>query len=106
MLGELYHCCVGAHNGSGDETQAACVAAVAVIGFVGLVVPHVMRLLVGPDHRWLIPACLLGGGLLLTLVEGAARSLLEEMTPIGVITSIIGCPFFLYLLSRKEKRLF
>ena len=85
---------------------AACVAAVGVIGFVGLVVPHLMRLIVGPDHRTLIPACLLGGGLLLMLADGAARSLLQEMIPIGVITSVIGCPFFLYLLARKERRFF
>jgi iron complex transport system permease protein len=85
---------------------AACVAAVGVIGFVGLVVPHLMRLVVGPDHRSLIPACLLGGGLLLMLADGAARSLFQEMVPIGVITSMIGCPFFLYLLTRKERRFF
>jgi len=85
---------------------AACVAAVGVIGFVGLVVPHLMRLIVGPDHRALIPACLLGGGLLLMLADGAARTLFQEMIPIGVITSMIGCPFFLFLLSRKEKRFF
>jgi iron complex transport system permease protein len=85
---------------------AACVAAVGVIGFVGLVVPHVTRLLVGPDHRRLIPACLLGGGLLLMLADDAARILFDEMIPIGVITAMLGCPFFLYLLTRKEKRLF
>jgi ABC-type Fe3+-siderophore transport system permease subunit len=85
---------------------AACVAAVGVIGFVGLVVPHLMRLLVGPDHRRLIPACLLGGGLLLILADDAARILFREMIPIGVITSMLGCPFFLYLLTRKEKRFF
>lgn len=84
----------------------ACVAAVGVIGFVGLVVPHLMRLIVGPDHRRLIPACLLGGGLLLILADDAARILFREMIPIGVITSMIGCPFFLYLLTRKEKRFF
>lgn len=85
---------------------AACVAAVGVIGFVGLVVPHLMRLIVGPDHRSLIPTCLLGGGLLLMLADGAARSVFQEVIPIGVITSLIGCPFFLYLLARKEKRFF
>jgi iron complex transport system permease protein len=85
---------------------AACVAAVGVIGFVGLVVPHLMRLLVGPDHRSLIPACLLGGGLLMMLADGAARLLFQEMIPIGIITAMIGCPFFLYLLTRKEKRFF
>jgi iron complex transport system permease protein len=85
---------------------AACVAAVGVIGFVGLVVPHLMRLIVGPDHRVLVPASLLGGGLLLMLADGVARTLFQEMIPIGVITSMIGCPFFLYLLTRKEKRFF
>jgi len=85
---------------------AVCVAAVGVIGFVGLVVPHLMRLIVGPDHRALIPASLLGGGLLLMLADAAARTLFQEMIPIGVITSMVGCPFFLYLLTRKEKRFF
>jgi len=85
---------------------AVCVAAVGVIGFVGLVVPHLMRLLVGPDHRSLIPACLLGGGLLLVLADAATRTVFQEMIPIGVITSMLGCPFFLYLLTRKEKRFF
>ena len=85
---------------------AACVAAVGVIGFVGLVVPHLMRLIVGPDHRRLIPACLLGGGLLLMLADDAARILFRERIPIGVITSMLGCPFFLFLLTRKEKRFF
>ncbi len=85
---------------------AACVAAVGVIGFVGLMIPHLMRLLVGPDHRVLIPACLFGGGLLLILADTAARVFLDEMVPIGVITALLGCPFFLYLLTRKEKRFF
>jgi len=85
---------------------AACVAAVGVIGFVGLMIPHLMRLLVGPDHRALIPACLLAGGLLLILTDTTTRVLLDEMVPIGVITALLGCPFFLFLLTRKEKRFF
>ncbi len=85
---------------------AACVAAVGVIGFVGLIVPHLMRLIVGPDHRTLIPACLLSGGLLLLFADTATRTAFQDMIPIGILTAILGSPFFLFLLSRREKRFF
>ena len=86
---------------------AAAVAVSGVIGFVGLVVPHVCRLLVGPDHRILIPVSALAGALLMVLADIVARLALQSgELPIGIITSILGCPFFLYLLHRHgAKRL-
>lgn len=85
---------------------AAAVAAVGIVGFVGLVVPHLMRLIVGPDHRRLITASLLIGGTLVLLADTFSRTILNEMVPIGIITSAIGSPFFLYLLSRRERKSF
>ena len=82
---------------------AAAVAVSGIIGFVGLVVPHIMRLLVGPDHRKLFPASLLGGAILLVGADILARTLIAPTEiPIGIITSVLGCPFFLYLLSRRH----
>ena len=82
---------------------AVAVAAVGIIGFVGLVVPHVMRLIVGPDHRALIPASVLGGALLVLGADALARSLPHESVPLGVLTTLVGCPFFIFLLTRREK---
>lgn len=79
----------------------AAVAAAGLIGFIGLVVPHLMRLLVGPDHRVLLPASLLAGASLLLLADLVARLLLAPAElPIGIVTALIGAPFFLYLLVR------
>ena len=83
---------------------AAAVAVSGIIGFVGLVVPHIMRLLVGPDHRRLFPASILGGAILMVGADILARTLIAPAEiPIGVITSVIGCPFFLLLLSRRKE---
>jgi iron complex transport system permease protein len=82
---------------------AVAVAAVGIIGFVGLVVPHLMRLVVGPDHRALIPASLLGGALLVLGADAAVKSLFHESVPLGVLTTLVGCPFFILLLTRREK---
>jgi len=82
---------------------AAAVSVSGIIGFVGLIVPHVMRLLVGPDHRRLLPASLLGGAILLVAADMLARTLIAPAeVPVGVITALLGCPFFLYLLSRRR----
>lgn len=82
---------------------ASAVAVSGIIGFVGLVVPHVMRLWVGPDHRLLLPASMLGGALLLVNADLLARTAIAPAElPIGIITSLLGCPFFLYLLSRRR----
>ncbi len=83
---------------------AGAVAMSGVIAFVGLIVPHVMRRLVGPHHRRLLPAAFLGGGLLLLWSDMLARSLLaSNEIPIGIITSILGAPFFLFMLYRNPQ---
>jgi len=79
----------------------AAVAAAGMIGFIGLVVPHVLRLIVGPDHRVLLPASMFGGAILLLLADLIARlALAPAELPIGIVTALIGAPFFLYLLIR------
>lgn len=77
------------------------VAAAGMIGFVGLVVPHLVRLMIGPDHRLLLPASALAGGSLLLLADLLARlTLAPAELPIGIVTALLGGPFFLYLLLR------
>jgi iron complex transport system permease protein len=80
-------------------TTAAAVAFTGLIGFIGLMVPHIMRLIVGPDHRRLLPAATLFGALLLLMADTVARTALAPTEiPVGIITAIVGGPFFLYLL--------
>jgi iron complex transport system permease protein len=84
----------------------AAVAAAGPIGFVGLLVPHILRLLVGSMHRALLPACFLGGGLFVVLADLAARTLLVPMEiPVGVVTAAVGAPFFLALLVRRGQEI-
>lgn len=81
----------------------AAVAAAGMIGFIGLVVPHVLRLAVGPDHRVLLPASALAGASLLLFADLAARlTLAPAELPIGIVTALIGAPFFLYLLLKSR----
>ncbi|MDS0293381.1 vitamin B12 ABC transporter permease BtuC [Halogeometricum luteum] len=80
---------------------AAAVAVSGVIGFVGLIVPHAMRLLVGPDHRILLPTSALAGASFLVATDTLARSGAAEV-PVGIVTAAIGAPFFLYLLRTRE----
>ena len=80
---------------------SATVSYCGLIGFVGLVVPHFLRLLLGPDHRILIPACVLGGGAYLVLCDMMARVLPEQgEMPVGIITAMVGAPLFICLLKR------
>ena len=84
----------------------AAVALAGIIAFVGLIVPHLIRLWLGPDHRSLLPASALLGALLLTLADTGARVLLEPTElPIGILTALIGGPFFLALLLRRRHEL-
>jgi iron complex transport system permease protein len=80
---------------------AAAVAVAGVIGFVGLIVPHVMRLLVGPDYRILLPTSALAGATFLVATDTLARAGPQEM-PVGIVTAALGAPFFLFLLTRRE----
>ena len=76
-----------------------------MIGFVGLIVPHILRLALGADHRLLLPASLLGGAAFLVIADLLARSLFAPSEiPVGVITSLCGGPFFIYLLRREGKK--
>ncbi|MEW5828012.1 MAG: iron ABC transporter permease [Chloroflexota bacterium] len=88
-------------------TTAVAVAFSGVIGFVGLIVPHIIRLLWGPDYRRLIPLSILGGGSMLLLADMLARVLLAPSTlPVGVVTAMAGAPFFLWILRRAKKEVF
>jgi iron complex transport system permease protein len=81
---------------------AGAVTLAGSIGFVGLVVPHLIRLLIGNDHRFLLPASALAGGSLLIIADTLARTMLApQQIPVGVITALLGVPLFLYLLRRS-----
>ena len=83
---------------------AASVTTAGSIGFVGLVVPHLVRLAAGNDQRLLLPASALAGGSLLVLADTAARTIIApQQLPVGVLTALIGVPVFLFLLSRQPK---
>ena len=79
---------------------SAVVAISGTIGFVGLVVPHLLRLSAGPDHRLLLPASLVYGAALLTLADLGAR--LAGGIPVGIVTALVGAPFFIWLLVRSR----
>jgi len=84
---------------------SAAVAASGLIGFVGLIVPHLMRLVVGPDHRRLLPAAALAGGSTMLIADAVARSAAAPgEIPVGIVTAVLGAPFFLYLLRTQRRR--
>ncbi len=86
---------------------AAAVCFVGTIGFVGIIIPHAVRLVWGPDYRFLLPLSVLSGAILLILADLVARTVLAPTEiPIGVITAVCGAPFFLYLLRRKKRAVF
>ena len=83
---------------------ATAVSMAGMIGFVGLIVPHVTRAMFGPDHRWLIPLSAMGGGTFLAVCDAFARTVLAPIeVPVGVVTALAGGPFFLLILQRKMK---
>ncbi len=81
---------------------AACVSVSGIIGFVGLLVPHMMRALVGPDNRRLLPLSLFSGAILLLCADTVTRAVLPHEIPIGVLTALIGGPFFCYLFRKRQ----
>lgn len=85
----------------GSLATAAAVSVGGIIGFVGLVVPHLARRIIGPDHRALLPLATLLGAILLLAADTLVRVFLSEM-PVGVVTSLVGAPFFCYLLRRRR----
>lgn len=80
---------------------AASVSVSGMIGWVGLVIPHMMRRIVGSDYRYLMPASVFGGGLFLLLVDNFSRNISTTEIPIGILTAFIGAPFFLLLITRR-----
>ena len=112
-VGELRARSLGVHTlllrlgiyGLASILTAAAVTLAGTIGFVGLVVPHMVRLLAGSDHRIVLPASVILGGILLILAETLSRTLLApRQLPVGVITAFIGVPLFLYLLRRGLRK--
>jgi len=86
---------------------AAAVCFVGTIGFVGIIIPHAVRLVWGPDYRFLLPLSVLTGAIFLILADLVARTALAPTEiPVGVVTAICGAPFFLYLLRRKKRAVF
>ncbi|MBI0583696.1 MAG: iron chelate uptake ABC transporter family permease subunit [Methanomassiliicoccus sp.] len=89
--------------------SASLVTAIAVsvsgtIGFVGLIIPHIIRIVVGPDHRILLPASIISGALFLIWTDTLARTIIAPAElPVGIITSLLGAPFFIYLLMSRKK---
>ena len=89
----------------GSLLTAAAVSISGLIGFVGLVIPHVMRLLLGPRHRLLLPVSALGGAIFLTLADLLARVVIAPaVLPVGVFTALVGAPFFLFLLRSSKRK--
>ena len=80
------------------------VALAGMVGFVGLVIPHVVRLLIGPDHRWLVPCSALAGAILLVVADSLARVVvLPAELPTGILTALLGAPFFIALLLQQRR---
>ncbi|SHE36169.1 iron complex transport system permease protein [Thermoanaerobacter uzonensis DSM 18761] len=90
---------------TGSLVTATAVSVGGIIGFVGLVVPHISRLIVGPDNRILVPFSAISGAIFLTFADLSARVILKPMEiPIGIITAAFGGPFFLYLLIKSKQK--
>jgi len=86
---------------------AAAVSFAGLIGFVGILIPHAVRLVLGPDHRFLLPFSTVAGGIFLILADSLAHSIIPPgEIPVGVITAFLGAPFFLYLLRQRKRAIF
>jgi len=84
---------------------AASVSVSGMIGWVGLVIPHMVRRICGSDYRWLMPCSMLGGGTFLLIVDNVSRNVTTSGIPIGILTAFIGAPFFLWLITGRGERL-
>ena len=82
---------------------AICVAVTGIIGFIGLIIPHLMRFFVGPDNRKLLPVSALAGAILLLAADTVTRAVLPVEVPIGVLTALIGGPFFCIIFRKKQR---
>ena len=85
---------------------AAAVSVSGIIGFVGLIVPHIVRIFMGPKHIKLLPISFIVGGLLMVVCDTIARSIIPQEIPVGIITAILGGPFFIYLLKKRKEEVF
>ena len=81
------------------------VAISGVIGFVGLIVPHIFRMIVGPNHALLIPLCIFGGGVFMIVMDTIAKTAFSISLPVGILTSLIGAPFFIYVMRTRKKEI-
>jgi len=88
---------------TGSLVAAVCVSVSGIIGFIGLIVPHLIRFLIGPDNRNLAIVSALAGGLLLLIADTITRAILPTEVPIGVLTALIGGPFFCYIFRRRQR---
>ncbi|WP_369792061.1 FecCD family ABC transporter permease [Methanobacterium sp. SMA-27] len=82
---------------------ASSVSICGIIGWIGLVIPHVARMIVGPDHKILLPVSIILGAFFLLLIDDISRALLSVEIPLGILTAIIGAPFFIYLLGKSKE---
>lgn len=82
---------------------ASSVSLCGMIGWVGLVIPHLTRMVVGPDFKYLIPTSAIIGGIYLLIIDDISRSISQVEIPLGILTSLIGAPFFVYLLMKRKK---
>lgn len=90
--------------GSASLVVAGAVSVSGLIGFVGLMTPHMVRLVIGPRHRLLLPASALAGAIVLVIADVLARIVLAPVeVPVGIVTALAGGPFFIWLLVRKER---
>ena len=90
---------------TGSLVAAVCVSVSGIIGFIGLIVPHLMRFLIGPDNRRLAVFSALAGGVLLLCADTVTRAVLPVEVPIGVLTALIGGPFFCYIFRRRQREM-
>lgn len=88
---------------SGSLITAVCVSISGIIGFIGLIVPHLLRFMVGSNNRQLVPLSALLGGILLLFADTGARVLLDAEIPVGVLTTLLGGPFFIYIFMTRKK---
>ncbi len=89
---------------SATLVTASAVSVSGVIGWVGLVIPHMVRRIVGSSYRWLMPVSMLGGGIFLLMVDNISRNVATAGIPIGILTAFVGAPFFLYLITGRSER--
>jgi len=95
MQGVIIVCCT--------LITASAVSISGIIGWIGLVIPHIVRLIIGPDHKILLPASAILGAFFLLLIDNISRTLLTVEIPLGILTSLIGAPFFIYLLRKSKE---